>query len=114
MFGMGLPTKTSGHSLVSLGILERSAAKAHAAFVASGWREIGYGYHGTVHAHADHPDVVVRLARKADGFGDYAALLRKGFSGSNGPHALRISRMVGSDFTPWWAVISRDHGQCAA
>ncbi len=25
---------------------------------------------------------------------------------------LRISRIVGSNFTPWWAAISRDHGQC--
>ncbi len=29
-------------------------------------------------------------------------------------HQVRISRIVGSDFTPWWAAISRDHGQCAA
>ena len=28
--------------------------------------------------------------------------------------SLRISRIVGGDFTPWWAAISRDHGQCAA
>ncbi len=25
---------------------------------------------------------------------------------------VRISRIVGSNFTPWWAAISRDHGQC--
>ena len=30
------------------------------------------------------------------------------------PTSLRISRIVGGDFTPWWAWISRDHGQCAA
>jgi hypothetical protein len=90
MFGMGKHTKTAGPSLASLGIVERSSAKAHAALVAGGWPEIGYGYHGSVHAHPDHPDVVVRFARRADGFGDYAALLRKGFSGSDGPHAPRV------------------------
>ncbi len=81
---------TSGPSLAALGIVERSAAGAHASLLATGWAEIGYGYHGSVHAHPDHPDVIVRLARKADGFGDYAALLRKGFRGSNGPHAPRV------------------------
>lgn len=93
MFGMGKHTKTSGRSLASLGIVERSAAKAHAALVAGGWPEIGCGYHGTVHSHPDHPEVIVRLACKADGFGDYAALLRKGFAGSDGPHAPRIHDM---------------------
>lgn len=77
-------------SLAALGIVERSAAKAHASLIAAGWAEIGYGYHGSVHAHPEYPDVVVRLARKADGFGDYAALLRKGFVGSDGPHAPRV------------------------
>ena len=81
---------TSSPSLAALGIVERSAAKAYAALVATGWSEIGFGYHGTVHAHPDHPDVVVRFARKAAGFGDYAALLRKGFAGSGGPHAPRV------------------------
>ena len=90
MFGMGQRKTTSGRSLVALGIVERTADKAHAALLAKGWPEIGYGYHGSVHAHPDHPDVVVRLARKADGFGDYAALLRRGFSGSEGPHAPRV------------------------
>lgn len=90
MFGMGQRKTTSGRSLGALGIVERSAARAHAALLAGGWPEIGYGYHGSVHAHPDHPDVVVRLARKADGFGDYAALLRRGFSGSEGPHAPRV------------------------
>ena len=90
MVGMGQRKTTSGRSLVALGIVERSAAKAHAALLAGGWPEIGYGYHGSVHAHPDHPDVVVRLARKADGFGDYAALLRRGFAGSDGPHAPRV------------------------
>lgn len=93
MFRVGRHARTSGRSLASLGIVERSAAKAHAALVAGGWPEIGYGYHGSVHAHPDHPEVVVRLARKADGFGDYAALLRKGFSGSDGPHAPRVHDM---------------------
>ncbi|MDX7952112.1 hypothetical protein P7D22_13105 [Lichenihabitans sp. Uapishka_5] len=90
---MGKRTKTPRHSLAWLGIVERSAAKAHAALVAAGWPEIGYGYHGSVHAHPDHPDVVVRFARKADGFGDYVALLRKGFSGSDGPHAPQVHDM---------------------
>ena len=90
MFGMGQRKTTSGRSLGALGIVETSAAKAHAALLAGGWPEIGYGYHGSVHAHPDHPDVVVRLARKADGFGDYAALLRRGFAGSEGPHAPRV------------------------
>lgn len=85
--------RSSSPSLASLGIVERSAAKAHAALVSKGWAEIGYGYHGSVHAHPDYPDVVIRLARKADGFGDYAALLRKGFAGSNGPHAPRVHDM---------------------
>lgn len=82
--------RSSGPSLAALGIVDRSAAGAHAALLATGWAEIGYGYHGSVHAHPDHPDVVVRFARKADGFGDYAALLRKGFAGSDGPHAPRV------------------------
>jgi hypothetical protein len=82
--------QTSSPSLAALGIVERSAAGAHASLIAKGWAEIGYGYHGSVHAHPDHPDIVVRLARKADGFGDYAALLRKGFKGSDGPHAPRV------------------------
>ncbi|WP_027173413.1 hypothetical protein [Methylobacterium sp. 10] len=90
MFGFGNRGDTSSPSLAALGIVELSAAKAYAALVASGWSEIGFGYHGTVHAHPDHPDVVVRFARKADGFGDYAALLRRGFSGSDGPHAPRV------------------------
>lgn len=90
MFGFRNQGKTSSPSLSALGIVERSAAKAHAALVATGWTEIGFGYHGTVHAHLDHPDVVVRFARKADGFGDYAALLRRGFAGSDGPHAPRV------------------------
>ncbi|GJE16937.1 hypothetical protein [Methylobacterium marchantiae] len=90
MFGFGKRETTSGPSLAAMGIVERSAAGAYAALIAGGWSEIGFGYHGTVHAHPDHPDVVVRFARKADGFGDYAALLRKGFAGSDGPHAPRI------------------------
>ncbi len=93
MFGIGKSTKNTGasrRSLSALGIAERSAARGHAALLAAGWAEIGYGYHGSVHAHPGHPDVVVRFARKADGFGDYAALLRRGFAGSEGPHAPRI------------------------
>ena len=90
MFGFGTQEKTPSPSLTALGIVERSSAKAYAALIATGWSEIGFGYHGTVHAHPDHPGVVVRFARKADGFGDYAALLRKGFIGSDGPHAPRI------------------------
>lgn len=90
MFGLSSPVTTSRPSLAALGIAERSAAKAYASLIATGWTEIGFGYHGTVHAHSDHPNVVVRFARKADGFGDYAALLRRGFSGSDGPHAPRI------------------------
>ncbi|MGU3361533.1 hypothetical protein ACLBWX_14465 [Methylobacterium sp. M6A4_1b] len=82
--------RTSSPSLAALGIVERSAAGAHASLIAQGWAEIGYGYHGSVHAHPDHPEIVVRLARKADGFGDYAALLRRGFAGSDGPHAPRV------------------------
>lgn len=109
--------KRAGFSLAALGIVERSADKAHASLVAAGWTEIGYGYHGSVHAHPDHPDVIVRLARKANGFGDYAALLRKGFAGSDGPHVPRVhdlsvsrcgaSMTVGSRLTDprsetWW------------
>ena len=90
MVGLGRRAKPTGPSLAALGIVERSAAKAYAALIATGWTEIGFGYHGTVHAHPDHPDVVVRLARRADGFGDYAALLRRGFAGSDGPHAPRV------------------------
>lgn len=90
MLGFLYRNRVVSPSLASLGIVERSAAKAHAWLIAAGWAEIGYGYHGTVHAHPEHPDVVVRLARKADGFGDYAALLRKGFTGSDGPHAPRV------------------------
>lgn len=90
MVGFRSRNKHAGSSLAALGIVERSAAKAHASLIAAGWTEIGYGYHGSVHAHPDHPDVTVRLARKADGFGDYAALLRKGFAGSDGPHAPRV------------------------
>ncbi|GJE09987.1 MULTISPECIES: hypothetical protein [Methylobacterium] len=82
--------RMSSPSLAALGIVERSAAKAHASLIAAGWAEIGYGYHGSVHAHPNHPDIVVRLARKADGFGDYVALLRRGFAGSDGPHAPRV------------------------
>lgn len=93
MFGFRAREKTSGRSLAALGIVERSATDAYAALIATGWAEIGFGYHGTVHAHPDHPHVVVRFARKADGFGDYAALLRKGFAGSDGPHAPRIHDM---------------------
>ena len=93
MFGLRNQVDASSPSLAALGIVERSAAKAYAALIATGWSEIGFGYHGTVHAHEDHPDVVVRFARKADGFGDYAALLRKGFAGSDGPHAPRIHDM---------------------
>nr|USU31613.1 hypothetical protein NG677_20195 [Methylobacterium sp. OTU13CASTA1] len=93
MFGFGTQKKAFSPSLAALGIVERSAAEAYAALIATGWSEIGFGYHGTVHAHPDHPDVVVRFARKADGFGDYAALLRKGFAGSDGPHAPRIHDM---------------------
>lgn len=90
MFGLRNQAKTSSLSLAALGIAERSADKSYAALIATGWTEIGFGYHGTVHAHSDHPDVVVRFARKADGFGDYAALLRRGFAGSDGPHAPRV------------------------
>jgi hypothetical protein len=90
MFGFKNRVGTSGPTLAALGIVERSAANAYAGLLAAGWCELGFGYHGTVHAHPDHPDVVVRLARKADGFGDYAALLRKGFAGSDGPHAPRV------------------------
>ncbi|KQP10022.1 hypothetical protein ASF28_02325 [Methylobacterium sp. Leaf99] len=90
MFGFRIQDKTSSPSLAALGIVERSEARAYAALIATGWSEIGFGYHGTVHAHPDHPGVVVRFARKADGFGDYAALLRTGFAGSDGPHAPRI------------------------
>lgn len=117
-------------SLAALGIVERSAAKAHASLIAAGWAEIGYGYHGSVHAHPEHPDVVVRLARKADGFGDYAALLRKGFAGSDGPHAPRVhdlfvsrcgalmtvgSRLANPTPETWWlpyahAVLADDAG----
>lgn len=81
MFGFKNRVRTSGPTLAALGIVERSAANAYAGLLAAGWCELGFGYHGTVHAHPDHPDVVVRLARKADGFGDYAALLRKGSPG---------------------------------
>jgi len=90
MLGFRSRDKVAKPSLAALGIVERSAAKAHASLIATGWAEIGYGYHGSVHAHPDHPEVVVRLARKADGFGDYAALIRKGFAGSDGPHAPRV------------------------
>lgn len=107
MFGMGHHMKMSRRSLASLGIVERSAAKAHAALVTAGWPEIGYGYHGSVHAHPAHPDVVVRLARKADGFGDYAALLRRGFVGSNGPHAPRVHDMHVSRCGALMTVASR-------
>ena len=93
MFGFRAQKTTTRPSLAALGIVERSAIGAYAALIATGWSEIGFGYHGTVHAHPDHPDVVVRFARKADGFGDYAALLRKGFAGSDGPHAPRIHDM---------------------
>jgi len=93
MFRFKTQETTSTPSLSMLGIIERSAAKAHAELIATGWSEIGFGYHGSVHAHPNHPDVVVRFARKADGFGDYAALLRKGFAGSNGPHAPRVHDM---------------------
>ncbi|KQP77476.1 hypothetical protein ASF60_22655 [Methylobacterium sp. Leaf113] len=117
MFGFKTREKTTGRSLAALGIVELSAANTYAALIATGWAEIGFGYHGTVHAHSDYPDVVVRFARKADGFGDYAALLRKGFAGSDGPHAPRIHDMhvsrcgslitVGSRLTDpvrdvWW------------
>ena len=90
MFGFKNQVGTSSPTLAALGIVERSAERAFEALLDSGWARIGYGYHGTVHAHADHPDVVVRLAKKADGFGDYAALLRAGFPGSDGPHAPRV------------------------
>ena len=117
MLGFTKRTTLTRTSLSALGIIERSAAKAHASLVATGWAEIGYGYHGSVHAHPHHPEVVVRLARKADGFGDYAALLLKGFAGSDGPHApciydLSVSRCgalmtVGARLTTpppdtWW------------
>jgi hypothetical protein len=130
MFGMRKTAKKSRHSLTSLGIVERSAARAHSALTAAGWAEIGYGYHGTVHAHPDHGDVIVRLAAKADGFGDYAALLRQGFPGSDGPHAPRVhdlnvsrcgalmtvaSRLEDPPAEAWWlpyayAVIADDPG----
>ena len=84
---------TPGPTLASLGIVDLTATHAHDALVAGGWPEIGHGYHGSVHAHERHPDVVVRLARRADGFGDYAALLRRGFPGSDGPHAPRVADM---------------------
>lgn len=93
MFGFRTRDKTSAPSLAALGIVERSADGAYATLLATGWSEIGFGYHGTVHAHPDHPEVVVRFARRADGFGDYAALLRAGFTGSDGPHAPRIHDM---------------------
>ena len=93
MFGFRNQKKTFSPSLVALGINERSATGAYATLLAMGWSEIGFGYHGTVHAHPDHPDVVVRFARKADGFGDYVTLLREGFAGSDGPHAPRIHDM---------------------
>jgi hypothetical protein len=117
MFGFRNRVASTSPSLAALGIVERSAANAYEALVAAGWAELGYGYHGTVHAHPDHPDVVVRLARKADGFGDYAALLRRGFAGSDGPHAPRIhdlhvsrcgalmtvgSRLTNPDRDAWW------------
>lgn len=107
MFGFRDQARTSRHSLDALGIVERSAAKAHAALLAAGWPEIGYGYHGSVHAHPDHPDVVVRLARRADGFGDYAALLRRGFAGSEGPHAPRVHDMHVSRCGALMTVASR-------
>jgi hypothetical protein len=130
MFGFKTQETTSSPSLLALGIIERSAAKAHATLIGMGWSEIGFGYHGSVHAHPDHPEVVVRFARKADGFGDYAALLRKGFAGSNGPHAPRIhdmhisrcgalmtvgSRLIEPARDVWWlayahAVIADDPG----
>ncbi|GJD72146.1 hypothetical protein [Methylobacterium goesingense] len=117
MFRFKNQDTTSSPSLSALGIVERSSTKAYAGLIATGWSEIGFGYHGTVHAHPNHPDVVVRFARKADGFGDYAALLRKGFPGSDGPHAPRVHDMhvsrcgalmtVGSRLTDpardaWW------------
>ena len=117
MFRSRTQERTSTFSLASLGIVERSASGAHATLVAAGWSEIGCGYHGTVYAHPDHPDLVVRFAPKADGFGDYAALLRRGFAGSDGPHAplihdMHVSRCgalltVGSRLTDpepdvWW------------
>lgn len=107
MLGIRKNTRTSGHSLASLGIVEGSAAGAHAALFAAGWAEIGCGYHGTVHTHPSHPHVVVRLAPKADGFGDYAALLRKGFPGSDGPHAPRIHDMHVSRCGALMTVASR-------
>ena len=107
MFNKGNRKSSSRRSLSSLGIVERSAAKAHAALVAAGWPEIGYGYHGSVHAHPDHPDVVVRFARRADGFGDYAALLRRGFAGSDGPHAPRVHDMHVSRCGALMTVASR-------
>jgi hypothetical protein len=104
----------SSPSLAALGIRERSAAKAYDALVSSGWTQIGYGYHGTVHAHPGHPDLVVRLARKADGFGDYAALLLRGFSGSQGPHAPRVHDLHVSPCGALLTVSARldypDHG----
>ncbi len=96
MLGFRNRKKLTSPSLAALGIVERSADKAYASLIATGWTEIGYGYHGSVHAHPDHPDVVVRLARKADGFGDYAALLLRGFAGSDGPHAPRVHDLSAS------------------
>ncbi|TXN15852.1 hypothetical protein FV219_01655 [Methylobacterium sp. WL122] len=107
MFGFKTREKMSGHSLSAMGIVERSAANGYAALIAAGWAEIGFGYHGTVHAHPDHPEVVVRFARKADGFGDYAALIRKGFAGSDGPHAPRIHDMHVSRCCALFTVGSR-------
>jgi len=107
MFGFKNRFGASSHTLASLGIRERSAEKAYDALIAAGWAEIGFGYHGTVHAHPDHPEVVVRLARKVDGFGDYAALLRKGFEGSDGPHAPRVHDMHVSDCGALLTVGSR-------
>lgn len=117
MFGINNTMRSSSPTLASLGITERSAENAYTALLDAGWAQIGYGYHGTVHAHPDRTDVVVRLARVADGFGDYAALLRKGFSGSDGPHAPRVhdlhvsgcgalltvaSRLEYPDHKSWW------------
>ena len=85
---------TVAPTLRRLGIHEHRADRAHAALVGAGWPEIGYGYHGSVHAHPDHPGVVVRLAVVADGFADYVALLRRGFAGSDGPHAPEVHDML--------------------
>ncbi len=131
MYGFKNQVGASSPSLAGLGITERTAAGAYDALIAAGWAQIGYGYHGTVHAHPSHPDIVVRLARKADGFGDYAALLRRGFAGSDGPHAPRVHDLhvsgcgalltVGGkldypDHATWWlpfahAVIADHPGQ---